>query len=204
VISERFIVHRSKALRAMESPMSPFSRRLLGLCLVPVLVWSVDCTLTLCGQSEGYWAGIGTPHTDGINALHNYGSSVNEVSPTSRYLLTLHPLAYVAGTVFAMLVLCALIALLPAPLALVTCLAATFGHTWGATTWLSWFQYSYQLGNGFFLAVAVLLAVGIQTWYAERPPQSLLFPRMRLMVRWLLIGLLSILFIYLHLWPRVR
>src|SRR5262249_48473896 len=104
--------------------MSPFSRRLLGLCLAPVLVWSVDCTLTLCGQSEAYWAGIGTRHIDGINALHNYGSSVNEVSPTSRMLL-----------------LCSLIMLLPGTLALVTCVAATLGHTWGATTWLSRLHY---------------------------------------------------------------
>jgi hypothetical protein len=184
--------------------MSPFSRRLLGLCLAPVLVWSVDCTLTLCGQSEAYWAGIGTRHTDGITSLHNYGSSVNEVSPTSRLLLSVHPLAYVAGTVVAMLVLCSLIVLLPGTLALLTCLAATLGHTWGATTWLSRFQYGYQKGNGFFLVVAVLLATGIQTWYAERQPQLLLLPRMRLMVRWLLIGLLSVVFIYLHLWPRVR
>jgi hypothetical protein len=184
--------------------MSPFSRRLLGLCLAPILVWSVDATLTLCGQSEAYWAGIGTRYTDGITSLHSYGSSVNEVSPTSCYLLSLHPLAYVAGTILAMLVLCSLIMLLPGTLALVTCLAVTLGHTWGATTWLSRFQYGYQIGNGFFLVVAVLLAAGIQTWYAERQPQSLLFPRMRWIVRWLLIGLLSVVFIYLHLWPRVR
>src|SRR5262249_59314617 len=68
--------------------MSPFSRRLVGLCLAPILVWSVDCTLSLCGQSEAYWAGIGTRHTNGITSLHSYGSSVNEISPTSTYLLT--------------------------------------------------------------------------------------------------------------------
>ncbi len=184
--------------------MSPFSRRLVGLCLAPILVWSVDCALTLSGQSEAYWAGSGTRYSDGITSLHSYGSSVNEVSPTSRYLLTLHPSAYVAGTVLAMLVLCALIMLLPGTLALVTCLAATLGHTWGATTWVSRFQYRYQIGNGLFLIVAVLLAAGIQTWYAERQPQSLLFPRMRLMVRWLLSGLFLVVFSYLHLWPRVR
>ncbi len=184
--------------------MSPFTRRLLGLCLPAVLVWSVDCTLTLCGQSERYWAGSVARSTDGIASLHNYSASVNEVGPTSRYLLTVHPLAYVAGTVLAMLVLCALILLLPASLALMTCLAATLGHTWGATTWLSRFQYGYQIGNGFFLFVAVVLAAGMQTWYAEAPPKSLLAPGMTLIRRWLLIGLFSVVLVYLYLWPRLR
>jgi hypothetical protein len=184
--------------------MSPFSRRLVGLCLPPILVWSFDCTLTLCGQSEAYWSGARTRHTDGITSLHSYGSSVNEVSPTSRYLLALHPLADVAGTVLAMLVLCSLIMLLPGTLALVTCLAATLGHTWGATTWLSRFQHGFQIGNGFFLFVAVGLTAGLQTWYAGGQPASLLAPRLPLRLRWLLIGVLSVVFIYLCLWPRLR
>ena len=184
--------------------MSVFTRRLLGLCLPAVLVWSVDCTLTLCGQSEEYWAGRGAQHTDGITSLHRYPASVNEVAPTSRYLLTLHPLAYVAGTALAMLVLCSLIMLLPATLALTACLAATLGHTWGATTWLSRFPYGYQIGNGFFLFVAVILAAGMQTWYGAAQPNSFLAPRMPLILRWLLIGLLSVVFVYLYLWPRAR
>ncbi len=177
---------------------------MFGIWLAPILGWSVDSTLTLCRQPEAYWVGRLAQPTDGITSLHHYPASVNEVNPTSRSLLARHPLAYIAATVLEMLLLCSLILLLPSPLALMTCLAATLGHTWGATTWLSRFQKGYQIGNGFFLAVAVLLAVRIQTWYAERQPQSLLLPRMRLMVRWLLIGLLSVVFIYLHLWPRVR
>ena len=184
--------------------MSHFTRRLLGLCLPAVLVWSVDCALTLCGQSESYWAGSRVRHTDGINSMHNYSGLVNEVSPTSHYLLTLHPLAYVAGTVLAMLVLCSLIMLLPPTLALTTCLAATLGHTWGATTWLSRFQYGYQIGNGFFLFVAAILAVGMQTWYAKARPESLVAPRMPMLLRWLLIGLLASLLVFLYLWPRSR
>jgi hypothetical protein len=184
--------------------MSLFTRRLIGLCLPAVLVWSVDCTLTLCGQSEAYWADSRTRHTDGITSLHHYSASVNEVGPTSHYLLTLHLLAYVAGTALAMLALCALIMLLPAPLALTTCLAATIGHTWGATTWLSRFQYGYQIGNGFFLLVAIILAAGMQTWYAAPERKSLLAPRMPLFLRCLLVALSSVVFGYLYLWPRVR
>jgi hypothetical protein len=103
-----------------------------------------------------------------------------------------------------MLVLCSLIMLLPPTLALMTCLAATLGHTWGATTWLSRYQYGYQIGNGFFLFVAVILAVGLRTWYAEAQPNSYLAPRMPLILRWVLIGLLSVVFVYLYLCPRVR
>jgi hypothetical protein len=183
--------------------MSHTSRRLLGLCLPAVLVWSFDCTLTLCGQSEAYWAGSGARHTDGITSLHHYSASVNEVAPTSRYLLTVHPLAFVAGSVLAMLVLCSLIMLLPPSLAVMTCLAATLGHTWGATTWLSRLQYGYQIGNGFFLVVAVILAAGMQVWHGEAHPKSLVAPRMPLIQRWLLIGLLSAALVYLYLWPRV-
>lgn len=183
--------------------MSHFTRRLLGLCLAPVLVWSVDCTLTLCGQARGYWEGTGTRTTDGITSLHQYPASVNEVAPTSRYLLTMHPLAYIGGTVLAMLMLCSLIMLLPPTLALMTCLAATLGHTWGATTWLSRFQYGYQLGNCFFLFVAVILAAGMQTWFAEAQAKPLLAPHMPWTLRWVLIGLLSALFVFLYLWPRV-
>jgi hypothetical protein len=184
--------------------MSHFTRRLLGLCLPPLLVWAVDCTLTLCGQSEAYWAGGGARNTDGVTSLHHYGTGVNEVSPASRYLLTVHPLAYVAGTVLEMLVLCSLIMLLPSTLALMTCLAATLGHTWGATTWLSRFQHGYQLGNGFFLVVAVIVAAGIQTWYAGEQPRSLLFRRLPSIPRWVLIGLLSAVLVYFYLWPRAR
>jgi hypothetical protein len=183
--------------------MSQVAHRLLALCLPPILVWSVDCILTLCGQSETYWAGRGAQHTDGASALHDYSASVNEVNPTSHYLLAWHPLAYLAGTVVEMLLLCALILLLPSSLALVTCFGATLGHTWGATTWISRFPHGFQIGNGFFVLVAVTLTLGTQAWYARGQPESLLALRMPLILRWLLIGVLSVVFIYLCLWPRL-
>lgn len=96
-----------------------------------------------------------------------------------------------------------MIMLLPPTLALMTCLAATLGHTWGATTWLSRYQYGYQIGNGFFLFIAVILAAGMQTWHAEAQPKALLAPRMPLVQRWVLIGLLSAVLVYFYLWPRV-
>jgi hypothetical protein len=184
--------------------MSPLTRRLLALCLPPLLAWSVDCILTLRGQSEAYWAGRVAQDTDGVTSLHSYPASVNEVNPTSRYLLASHPLAYIAGTVLEMLILCSLILLLPPSLAVMTCLAATLGHTWGATTWLSRFQYGFQIGNGFFLFVAVILTAGMQVWYARGQLEPLLVQRMPLILRWLLIGVLSVIFVYLGLWPRVR
>ena len=82
--------------RGME-PMSQLSRRFLGLCLPPAVVWSIDCILTLCSQSNAYWEGIGTRLSDPTSGLHYY-APVNEVSPTSHFLLVWHPTAYVAGT----------------------------------------------------------------------------------------------------------
>lgn len=79
--------------------MSQFNRRLLALCLPAVLVWSVDCTLTLCGQSEECRTKGATRRTDEITSLHNYTASVNEVASTSSFMLTWHPLAYIGGTI---------------------------------------------------------------------------------------------------------
>ena len=185
--------------------MSQFTRRLLTLCLPPLLVWSVDCTLTLRGQPEAYWATRPAQTTDGINSLHSYPAKrVNEVNPTSRYLLKWHPLAYIAGSLLEMVILCSLILLLPSSLALMTCLAATIGHTWGATTWIARLHNGFQIGNGFFLLVAVILTAGIRTWYASGQPESLLVTRMPLLLRWLSIGVLSGVFVFLSLWPHGR
>jgi hypothetical protein len=134
--------------------MPQLTRRLLGLCLPPVLIWSVDSALTLCGQSEAYWAEGGVRDTDGITSLHHYSASVNEVSPTAHHLLAWHQMAFVAESAAGILVLCSLIMLLPRTLALTTSLAATLGHTWGATTWVSRLQYGFQMCNGLFLVVA--------------------------------------------------
>ena len=102
-----------------------------------------------------------------------------------------------------MVFLCLLILLLPSAPALVTCLGATLGHTWGATTWIARFAYGFQIGNGFFMIVAVILTAGMQTWYAKGKPKSLLGSRMPLTLRWSLIGVLSVALVYLSLWPRV-
>lgn len=182
--------------------MSEFTRRFVALCLPPLVAWGVDCGLTLSGQSEAYWARVGPKPTDGISSLHSYTAAVNEVAPTARHLLALHPAAYIAGTVLEMAALCALILLLPSNLAFVTCLAATLGHTWGATTWLSRFPHGYQLGNAFFLFVAVLIVAGVQWWYAEGRPERLFAPRMPRSIRAVSVGLAAAVFVYMYLWPH--
>lgn len=187
--------------RVLLSPNGDGGR--LALCLPPVLVWSFDCALTLSGQSEADWVGSRAPDIEGTAPLHSYPARVNEVNPASRSLLTWHPLAYIAETVLLMLMLCSLILFFPSSLALRTCLAATIGHTWGATTWITRFQYGFQIGNGFVLFVAVLLALGPQTWYARGQPEPLLVPRMSPTLRWVLIGVFSVAFVYLGVWPRV-
>src|SRR4051812_2220176 len=63
--------------------MTSIGRRLIGLCLPPLLVCALDCGLTLRGQSDGYWNGR--------------FEEVNEASPTFNRLLKQHPAAFVAG-----------------------------------------------------------------------------------------------------------
>src|SRR3954469_5094241 len=49
-------MRRSPSLTA-EMAMLQSPRRLLGLCLVPVLLAALDGCLTLKGQPQAYWAG---------------------------------------------------------------------------------------------------------------------------------------------------
>src|SRR5262249_25617713 len=98
--------------------MSTGKRRVLGLCVPPCLLGLVDCVVTLAGQPPSYWKG-------------NY-ASYHEVSPTFAQLLSLHPLAFVAGTVVLFCVYAALMVLLPEILATVLSVALTMGHTFAA------------------------------------------------------------------------
>ncbi len=170
--------------------MPRFQRRLLGLCLPPVALAIVDGTLTLAGQSASYWAG-------------NYGQ-VNEISPTFNHLLSYHPLAFAAGLLGWIVVLCGMILLMPQTLALTTSIAVTVGHTWGAMSWLlNGLHYHYQAGNALMLAAALALAVGIRWgWGAEPRSDAPAGARLPLVLRWAAIALLFAIVVYLFLWPR--
>ena len=167
-----------------------FQRRLLGLCIPPVMFAALDGALTLTGQSAAYWAG-------------NYGR-VNELSPTFNHLLSYHPLAFAAGLLAWMLVFCGMILLMPQTLALTTSIAVTVGHTRGATSWLLYrFDYHYQASLGLFLAMALILAVGIRWgWGAEPRSDAPIGARLPGVLRWVMIAMLFAVAVYLFLWPR--
>jgi hypothetical protein len=63
--------------------MSLTTRRMLALCLPPLLAGLLDMSVTLHGQSEAYWAG-------------DY-SQVNEMSGNLRSWLQMSPIAFLGG-----------------------------------------------------------------------------------------------------------
>jgi hypothetical protein len=170
--------------------MPRFQRRLLGLCIPPAALATLDGALTLAGQSAEYWAG-------------NY-ARVNEMSPTFNHLLTYHPLAFAAGWLGWILIFCGMILLLPQTLALTTSIAVTVGHTLGATTWLLYrYHYGYQVCGYLHIAMALALAVGIRWgWGAEPCSDAPAGARLPLVLRWAAIALLFAIAVYLFLWPR--
>lgn len=169
--------------------MAPLRSRLLGLCLVPMLFCGLDATLTLVGQSPGYWAG---DH-----------SLVNEASPTFHDLLRLGPGYFLSGIVVWATIFVCLIVLAPDAAALVISIAVTFGHTVGAATWLLYrFEFGYQLCNALFLMSAVALGLGIHYGWQARPAEIYQPPIRQPVVRWLLIAALFAAGVYLFVWPR--
>lgn len=125
-----------------------FKRRFLGLCVPPLVLGLVDGSLTLVGQSSFYW--------------ENY-LAVNEANPIFASLLQVHPVAFLAGAVAWLAMLCTMIVLLPQLAALILSIAITFGHTIGSGNWLfGHFELGYQLANGYYLLSACALGLGIR------------------------------------------
>jgi hypothetical protein len=170
--------------------MTGVGRRLLGLCLPPLVLCTLDVSMTLIGQSAAYWAG-------------NY-SRVIESSPTFNHLLQAHPLAFVAGCLVWAALFVAVILLLPDFLALVASIAVTFAHTVGASTWLIFrFQYGYQYCLWLYLSASMVLGVGIYLGWQAQPVQKHPLSIWSPVLRWMLIALLVGFAVYLFLWPRM-
>jgi hypothetical protein len=123
------VYSRARDSDAGRSKMNGVWCRLVGLCLPPLVLCALDGTLTLVGQSADYWSG--------------HYAAVNESSPTFNHLLQLHPMAFAFGLLVWSAIFVAIILLLPETPALIVSIAATFGHTVGAATWLLFrFQYA--------------------------------------------------------------
>lgn len=169
----------------MNSP----SRRLLGLCLPAILACALDDSLTLVGQSSAYWEG-------------NYATA-NEASPTFNQLLRIHPAAFAGGGIVWAAMFTGVLLLVPDALAIVLCIAITFGHTAGAATWLLWhFRFGYQMCNGLFLAMAVVLGLGIRYGWRAAPAGEYQLRGWNRPMRWSVAIALFALAVYLFLWPR--
>lgn len=172
--------------------MSIIWRRTIGLCLPPVLLCALDYTLTLLGQPSEYWAG-------------DY-SYVNELSPTVHDLMAYHPLVSVIGMLLWVFVFALLILLLPDTYAMIISIALTYGHTWGASTWILWrFKYGYQCCNALFLFSAVIIGLGIQLSFGHKLAQSQpvsknIIPNS---LRWIIVIILLAIVSYLLLIPRM-
>src|SRR5262245_10411100 len=134
--------------------MRNLRRRLLGLCLVPVLLTALDGSVTLMGQSSAYWAG---DHSKAI-----------EGTPGFRILLNHGPAAYIVGLAVWVLAFVGMILLLPSTLALAVCLQFTLGHAIGAFSWINRSPHGRELDIAMIAFAAVGLAVGIRWgWECE-------------------------------------
>jgi hypothetical protein len=135
-----------------------FERRFVGLCVPPLALGLVDGSLTLVGQSSFYW--------------QDY-LAVNEANPVFASLLQVHPVAFLAGAVAWLAMLCTLILVLPRLAALILSIAITFGHTIGSGNWLfDHFELGYHLANGYYLLSACVLGLGIHHAMASGTPDA--------------------------------
>ena len=169
--------------------ISGLRQRFLGLCLPPLVFCASDATLTLIGQSAQYWQGQRT--------------SVNELSPTFNYLLTVHPAAFAAGMAGWAAIFVIVLLLLPDTLALIVSVVIVLGHAAGTATWLCYhFKFGYQMCNGLFLLAAVAIGIGVRWGWQAGPNEAVRLDRIPQLLRWTVILLLVGIGVYLFLWPR--
>jgi hypothetical protein len=170
--------------------MTGVGRRLLGLCLPALVFCALDAGLTLFGQSAAYWAG-------------EY-RCVSEGSPIPNHFLQFHPIAFAIGILLWAMLFVIIILLMPDVLALIVSIVVTFGHVWGASTWLFFrFQYGYQWCMGLFLASSIILGSGIYWGWQAQPIQKHPLSSWPPVLRWTLIALAVGIAGYLFLWPRM-
>jgi hypothetical protein len=163
------------------------TRRLIGLCLVPVLLAALDGSVTLAGQPADYWTG---DH-----------SRVLEGTPGFRWLLTHGPAAYIAGLMFWVLAFVGLILLLPSTPALAVCLMFTLGHTMGAFSWINRYPHGREFPVFINAITAVGLAMGIRWWARSPQDDTPLGAGLPNTIRWVIIVMLCAVPI-LFTWPR--
>lgn len=122
---------------------SLFRPRSLWIVVPPILLCILDLSLTLYGQSSSYWLG-------------NY-QDVNEVSPSFRRYLMMHPLVFAGMGMVWIGIFSTLIAIMPEKVGMTVSIAVMMGHMGGAATWLVYRFGSYQAGMALFLLTSITI-----------------------------------------------
>lgn len=157
--------------------MRELKRRVIGLCLVPVLLAVLDGSVTLIGQPVGYWGG-------------DYSQAL-EGTPAFRILLRQGPAVFMAGLAIYMSAFVGMIVMLPRTLALAICLQFTLGHTIGAFSWINRFPHTRMLPIVINSVAALSLALGIRwVWTSPLQEDTLLVSSLPTVTRWALVATL--------------
>lgn len=163
----------------------------LWLCVPPIVFCLFDAAVTLYGQSAAYWMG-------------DY-QIVEEMSPTPRYWLQIHPLVFVAGTGGWILTFSAIILLLPETLALSLAMMVCLGHLVCGNCWVMWrMPNGYFLGNAIFVVASFVLVLMFKRGQNGAGNSVIDWQRTGLpgWMRWATIACLALIPIYLFLIPR--
>lgn len=165
-------------------------QRFLGLCIPPIPFCFLDAGVTLFGQSQTYWNG-------------DY-RQVNEASVVGGYLLGIHPSAFLAGITIWIAVVIVFILIVPDTIALIASLGVTFGHTFGAASWLhNQFAFGYQLCAGLYFAAAVVMGLSIRFGWRATPAAPYELHVGWAVCGWVLAILLFAAAVMLIVWPQL-
>ena len=130
---------------------TPFLRSALWPLLPAIMLTIIGYGLSLLGQSPEYWQG-------------NY-LLANEATPTFAWLLSLHPIYFVLGVFFWIIIFWAVYVLLPETLALIFALTITIGNTAGAWSWLIYGFKISLLANILFIFTAAVIIFAFKRNY---------------------------------------
>ena len=167
-----------------------FRPRSLWLVVPPIFLCSLDCGLTLYGQSEAYWAG-------------QY-RSVNELSPSFGQYLAIHPLAFVFADLVWICIFSTLIAILPEKVGMTISICVVIGHMAGAASWLAYRFGSYQSCNALFLLTSIAIVTSFNMGRSETGQTLIDWSRLPVpgWSRWILAAVLVIVPIWWFLIPH--
>jgi hypothetical protein len=123
------------------------SKRRVGLCVSPILLFLIDISLTLWHQPSGYWAG-------------DYATAI-ESSPEVRRVMQTHPALLFLMIAVWIGVIVLLVRLLPRTLAEIFSVSTAIAHTACASSWLHPFPSSYQLTIALSICAGCLVVMSL-------------------------------------------